>query len=179
MPEKEGAMNAGEWTTRWGALHPDEPSVKCGGVSFTKKEFNSRINQAGHALQARGIKPGDRVSGLPANGKAERSGSHPREYRVEYRERRSVEDVICQMPQVKEVGVIGFQDPKWGEVGMAVVAPKAGITLTEQDVIGFCQGKLARYKIPKKGVCADALPRTGTGKVLKKVLREKYLEKAP
>ncbi len=88
-----------------------------------------------------------------------------------------VEDVIYKMDQVKEVGVIGFQDPKWGEVGLAVVVPRSGINLTEQEVVTFCQGKLAKYKIPKKVVFAQALPRTATGKVLKKELRAKYLGK--
>jgi len=86
-----------------------------------------------------------------------------------------VEDVIYKMPQVKEVGVIGMPDPKWGEVGMAVVVTKPGMSLTDQEVLTFCQGKLAKYKIPKKVIFAEALPRTATGKVLKKELRIKYL----
>jgi fatty-acyl-CoA synthase len=76
---------------------------------------------------------------------------------------------------VKEVGVIGMPDPKWGEVGMAVVVTKPGMSLTDQEVLTFCQGKLAKYKIPKKVIFAEALPRTLTGKVLKKELRAKYL----
>jgi fatty-acyl-CoA synthase len=86
-----------------------------------------------------------------------------------------VEDVIYKMPQVKEVGVMGMPDPKWGEAGVAVVVPKPGMTLTDQEVLAFCQGKLAKYKIPKRIVFAEALPRTATGKVLKKELRAKYL----
>jgi acyl-CoA synthetase (AMP-forming)/AMP-acid ligase II len=49
------------------------------------------------------------------------------------------------------------------------------MSLTDQEVLAFCQGKLAKYKIPKKVVFAEALPRTATGKVLKKELRAKYL----
>ena len=86
-----------------------------------------------------------------------------------------VEDVIYKMPQVKEVGVMGMPDPKWGEAGVAVVVPKPGMTLTDQEVLAFCQGKLAKYKIPKRVVFTEALPRTATGKVLKKELRAKYL----
>jgi fatty-acyl-CoA synthase len=86
-----------------------------------------------------------------------------------------VEDVIYKMPQVKEVGVIGMPDPKWGEAGVAVVVTKPGMSLTGQEVLAFCQGKLAKYKIPKKVVFGEALPRTATGKVLKKELRARYL----
>jgi len=70
---------------------------------------------------------------------------------------------------------MGMPDPKWGEAGVAVVVPKPGMTLTDQEVLAFCQGKLAKYKIPKRIVFAEALPRTATGKVLKKELRAKYL----
>ena len=61
-------MNVGQWTTKWAELYPEEPSVKCGDLLLTKREFNNRINQLSHALQAKGIKKGDRVAGLLANG---------------------------------------------------------------------------------------------------------------
>jgi fatty-acyl-CoA synthase len=83
-----------------------------------------------------------------------------------------VENVIYQHPAVSEVAVIGVPHPKWQEVGRAVIVVKEGQTLTEQDVIQFCQGKLARFKIPKSVVFVDALPRTAAGKVLKRELRE-------
>lgn len=85
-----------------------------------------------------------------------------------------VENVIYHHPAVAEVAVIGVQDPKWQEVGRAIVVPKPGVTLTENDVIAFCQGKLARYKIPNSVVFVEALPRTAAGKVLKRELREKF-----
>ncbi len=85
-----------------------------------------------------------------------------------------VENVIYHHPAVAEVAVIGVPHPKWQEVGRAIVVVKPGHTLTEQEVIEFCQGKLAKYKIPKSVVFADSLPRTAAGKVLKRELREQY-----
>jgi fatty-acyl-CoA synthase len=87
-----------------------------------------------------------------------------------------VENVIYQHPAVSEVAVIGVPHPKWQEVGKAIVVIKEGQTLTEADVIEFCQGKLARYKIPKSAEFLDALPRTAAGKVLKRELRAQYTQ---
>jgi fatty-acyl-CoA synthase len=87
-----------------------------------------------------------------------------------------VENVIYQHPAVAEVAVIGVPHPKWQEVGRAVVVVKEGHTLTEEEMIEFCQGKLARYKIPKSAVFVDSLPRTAAGKVLKRELREQVGE---
>jgi fatty-acyl-CoA synthase len=85
-----------------------------------------------------------------------------------------VENVIYQHPSVSEVAVIGVPHPKWQEVGRAIVVPKLGHPLTEGEIIGFCRGKLAGYKIPKTAVFVEALPRTAAGKVLKRQLREEY-----
>ncbi len=87
-----------------------------------------------------------------------------------------VENVIYQHPAVAEAAVIGVPHPKWQEVGKAIVVVKEGQSLTEEEVIEFCQGKLARYKIPKSVVFVDALPRTAAGKVLKRRLREQFVE---
>ncbi len=86
-----------------------------------------------------------------------------------------VEDVITRFEKIAEVGVIGFPDEKWGEVGMAIIVPQKDIDLTEEEVIEFCKGKLAKYKVPKKVIFAEALPRTLTGKILKKELRAHYV----
>ena len=87
-----------------------------------------------------------------------------------------VENVIYQHPAVAEVAVVGVPHPKWQEVGKALVVVKEGHTLTEEEVVEFCRGKLARYKIPKSVVFMDALPRTAAGKVLKRELRKQYGE---
>jgi fatty-acyl-CoA synthase len=87
-----------------------------------------------------------------------------------------VENVIYHHPAVAEVAVIGVPHPKWQEVGMAIVVLKEGFTLSEEEVIEFCQGKLARYKIPKSVAFIDQLPRTAAGKVLKRELRQQYID---
>ncbi len=87
-----------------------------------------------------------------------------------------VENVLYQHPAVAEAAVIGVPHPKWQEVGRAVVVLKAGIEATETELITFCQGKLARYKIPKSVVFTGALPRTAAGKVLKRELKEQFGE---
>lgn len=85
-----------------------------------------------------------------------------------------VENVIYQHPAVAEVAVIGVPHPKWQEVGRALIVLKPGHTLTESEVIAYCQDKLAKYKIPKSVVFVDSLPRTAAGKVLKRELRKIY-----
>ncbi len=89
-----------------------------------------------------------------------------------------VESAIMGFEKVADVGVVGVADPKWGEVGVAMVVPKPGIELTEDDVIQYCRSKLGKYKIPKRVVFVEALPRTATGKILKKELRAKLAEEA-
>jgi fatty-acyl-CoA synthase len=85
-----------------------------------------------------------------------------------------VENVIYELPQVAEAAVIGVKDPKWGEVGRAVVVLKTGQKLTEAEVLDFLKEKLAKFKVPRSAVFADQLPRNAAGKVLKNILREKY-----
>ncbi|MEW6265340.1 MAG: long-chain fatty acid--CoA ligase [Thermodesulfobacteriota bacterium] len=85
-----------------------------------------------------------------------------------------VEDVIMAHGQVADAGVIGVPDEKWGEVGLAVVVVKPGETVTADEIIEWCRGRLAGYKRPRKVVFTEALPRTLTGKILKKDLRAKY-----
>jgi fatty-acyl-CoA synthase len=82
-----------------------------------------------------------------------------------------VESVLYGHPDIAEVAVIGAPDERWGERVVAVVAPKPGKTLTLAALQDFCDGKLARYKLPKELRLVDALPRNPTGKVLKSRLR--------
>ncbi len=86
-----------------------------------------------------------------------------------------VEDAIMGFEQVADVGVIGIPDEKWGEVGMAIVVPKPGKEVDEARLIEFCKEKLAKYKVPKKVVLTEELPRTATGKILKKELKAQYI----
>jgi len=85
-----------------------------------------------------------------------------------------VEQVLYRHPKVRDVVVIGVPDEKWGEVPMAVVVPKDGQAPTLEEIQHFCSEHLARFKVPKHLVLVDELPRTATGKVLKRKLRQQY-----
>jgi fatty-acyl-CoA synthase len=85
-----------------------------------------------------------------------------------------VEQVLYRHPKVKDVAVIGIADDKWGEVPMALVVPAAGDALTLDELRDYCGEHLARFKIPKHLAILDELPRTATGKVLKRELRKQY-----
>lgn len=85
-----------------------------------------------------------------------------------------VESVMHAHPAVVEAALIGVPDEKWGEVGCAVVVVKPQQTLTNDDLIAFMHDRLARYKIPKSVVFVDELPKTGPGKIDKKLLVEQY-----
>lgn len=88
-----------------------------------------------------------------------------------------VEGAILELDAVAEVAVIGMPDEKWGEVGWAFIVPRAGHSLTGEAVLTHLDGRLARYKRPHKVVLCENLPRTGSGKVQKHVLRQQVLTK--
>ncbi len=83
-----------------------------------------------------------------------------------------VESVLFEHVSIREVAVIGLPDEKWGEAVTAVVALNDGSTLTIKELRDFCDGKLARYKLPLHLHQVAALPRNPAGKVLKFELRE-------
>lgn len=85
-----------------------------------------------------------------------------------------VEKVLVAHPDVYEAAVIPVADQKWGEVPKAVVVAKPGSKLGEVELIEFCRARLAHYKCPHSIEFCDSLPKTATGKVLKRELREKY-----
>lgn len=83
-----------------------------------------------------------------------------------------VENVLYMMSQVSEVAVVGVPDPKWGEVGCAVVVLKDSEELDLETVQRHCESRLARFKHPSYLEIQDELPRNATGKVLKFKIRE-------
>jgi fatty-acyl-CoA synthase len=85
-----------------------------------------------------------------------------------------IEDALLHHPKIADVGVIGFPHEKWGEAVKAVVVVKSGETLTQEELIEWCQGRIGKFKIPKSVIFVDAIPRTPTGKILKRVLRDTY-----
>ena len=86
-----------------------------------------------------------------------------------------VEAVICQHPAVREAAVFGIPDPQWGELVTVCVVLKPGKALTADDLITHCRRALANYKIPRHVEFMESeLPKSGSGKVLKRVLRERF-----
>jgi HIP---CoA ligase len=83
-----------------------------------------------------------------------------------------VEQVLARLDGVAESAVIGVPDPRLGEVGRAFLVPRPGRVLAEAEVLAFCRERLANYKVPRRVVFRDALPRNASGKVLKRVLRD-------
>ncbi len=87
---------------------------------------------------------------------------------------REVEEAIYLDKRVQEVAVIGLPHTKWVEAVTAVVVPKAGMTITEEEIIRLCREELAAFKCPKGVIFLDALPKTPTGKILKREMRTTY-----
>ena len=87
---------------------------------------------------------------------------------------REVEETIYRHPAVSEVAVVGVPHPRWVEAVVAVVVPKAGQAITEQELLAHCNAHMAGFKTPKAVVFTEALPKNPSGKLLKRELREKY-----
>lgn len=87
-----------------------------------------------------------------------------------------VENALHDHDDVAECAVIGVADERWGEVGKAIVALRPGATASPDDILGFLDGRLARYKIPKSIELVEALPRNASGKILKTELRKTFAE---
>jgi fatty-acyl-CoA synthase len=85
-----------------------------------------------------------------------------------------LEKTLVAHPSVYEAAVIPVPDPRWGEVPKALVVLKPEATATEQELLDFCRARIAHYKCPRSVEFLPVLPKTGTGKILKKDLRKKY-----
>ena len=87
---------------------------------------------------------------------------------------REVEEVFVEHPAVNEVAVIGVPDPRWSEVPMAFVVKKPGKVVSAEELLAFAAERLAKFKLPRQVEFVEALPRTTSGKVLKRELRKPY-----
>lgn len=89
---------------------------------------------------------------------------------------REVEEAVYLHPDVEEVAVVGVHHPKWVEAVIAVIKLKAGKTVTEEEMMAHCKAHLSPFKTPKKVIFVPELPKTPTGKILKRNMRESYRE---
>jgi len=90
-----------------------------------------------------------------------------------------VEKAIFAHPGVLECAVVSAPDPKWGEIPVALVVLKPGESLTQEALLEFLQPRLARFKMPRMVEFTETpLPKTGTGKIVKRELRERFWEGA-
>jgi fatty-acyl-CoA synthase len=85
-----------------------------------------------------------------------------------------VESVLSGHPDVAEVCVIGVPDPKWGETPRALVVRRPGSALSAENLLAYCDGRLARYKTPRSARFVDSLPRTAAGKVDRRELASRH-----
>jgi len=85
-----------------------------------------------------------------------------------------VEKVLLSHPDVYEAVVIPVPDEKWGEVPKGLVVLKLGADLSAGELLKYCRSHLAHYKCPHSIDFLESLPKTGSGKLLKRELRQKY-----
>jgi len=85
-----------------------------------------------------------------------------------------VEEILLEHPQIANVCVIGIPDEKWGQSVRAIVEPKPGQQIEPDEVIAYCEGKMAGYKKPRSVVIVDKLPISPVGKVQRREVKEKY-----
>jgi len=85
-----------------------------------------------------------------------------------------VENAIAAHPAVLEVAVVAAPDEKFGEAPIALVVLKPGAVVTERELKAHCKERLARFKVPREFHFREALPKGGTGKILKSELREPF-----
>jgi fatty-acyl-CoA synthase len=85
-----------------------------------------------------------------------------------------VEKALLAHPGVYEAAVIPTPDEKWGEVPLALIVRKPGSTVTADELLEFCRSRIAHFKSPRAIEFLESLPKTATGKVLKRKLRKKY-----
>ena len=89
---------------------------------------------------------------------------------------KEIEDFIYTHPQVSDVRVIGVPDKQYGEEIMAWIVPKAGSTLTEEEIKEFVRSHMAKHKTPRYVTFVDGFPMNAAGKIMKYKMREQAVE---
>ena len=87
---------------------------------------------------------------------------------------REVEEIAYRLAQVSEVAIVGVPHPRWVEAVVAVVTLKNGQPLAPDEVVAHCARQLASFKVPKRAVFADSLPKNSSGQLLKRELRDHH-----
>lgn len=85
-----------------------------------------------------------------------------------------VEGVLLSLDKIGDAGVIGIEDEQWGQIPIAFVVRRPGSYVNQEEVVSYCQQKLANYKIPKKIIFVEQLPRNAAKKLLRRILREQF-----
>ncbi len=88
---------------------------------------------------------------------------------------REVEEVLYTRPEVSECAVVGLPDREWGERVTAFIVPKPGFSLAPEELKLFLKSRLSAFKVPKEYVSASDLPKSPTGKILKRRLKEQFV----
>jgi fatty-acyl-CoA synthase len=90
---------------------------------------------------------------------------------------REIEEFLYTHPAIMDVQVVGVPDEKYGEIPVAFVRKKDGVSVTAEEIREYCMGQIARYKIPEHVIFVDEYPMTANGKIQKYKLREHFVEK--
>jgi len=85
-----------------------------------------------------------------------------------------IEEVLYSHPKIFEAAVIGIPDERWGESVKALVILMEGESTTEDEIIEFCKKRLGGFKVPRSISFLTEFPKTTSGKILKRILREEY-----
>jgi acyl-CoA synthetase (AMP-forming)/AMP-acid ligase II len=91
---------------------------------------------------------------------------------------KEVEEVFLTHPGVAEIAIVGMPDPKWGEIGVAVIVRRAdGPAVSEVELLGYLEGRCAKYRWPRQFVFWDVMPKSGYGKIVKKDIKSLLVER--
>jgi acyl-CoA synthetase (AMP-forming)/AMP-acid ligase II len=163
---------------------PQHTALLRDGHAVTFLKLDDKVRRIAAALRRRGLRSGDRLAFLMPNGvdyielvyfyivdraKEMIVSGGENVYAGE------VEAAIYEISEVQEAAVFGIPDEKWGELVAAVVVLRPGTKLSAEELQQYCRARIASYKVPRHiELMTVELPKSGSGKILKRVLREKY-----